>query len=189
MRLPSLCLDQAGQPMTFEVQRHKPDKSFDTVTLTVIPDAAQPWTDVFFPGEPLKVPGLGLAFPVRTRIKKIVPDSPAAKAGLKVGDMINALGLTRTATGKPTIKTDVFNFTDELPDWPRVFAVLQKLPRQAVRLTVNNAEEPITITPEPDPSWFHPFRGVQLRDLVRNLPPQSLPDALRAGSTRRSIMS
>ncbi|MBV8317289.1 MAG: site-2 protease family protein [Planctomycetaceae bacterium] len=181
MRLPSLCLDQAGQTMTFEVQRHKPDGGLETKTLTATPDATQPWVDFFFPGEPLKVPGLGLAYPVRATIKEVVPDSPAARAGLKVGDVINSLAFTRAATGKPTGKTEVLNFSDELPDWPRVFAALQTRVRQEVLLTVNNAEAPIRITPEADSTWFHPLRGLRLLGLVRALPPQSLPDALRRG--------
>ena len=146
------------------------------------PDATPPWVESFFPGEPLKVPGLGLAYPVRTRIKAVVPDSPAAKAGLKVGDVINSLAShPRRPPAKPTGKTEVLNFSDELPDWPRVFAALQTRPKQEVQLTVNNAEAPIRITPEPDPTWFHPLRGLRFLGLVRALPPQSLPDALRRG--------
>ena len=47
--------------------------------------------------EPVDVAGLGLCYPVRTRVVAVRPDSPAAKAGLKPGDVINALD---TAAGQ-----------------------------------------------------------------------------------------
>ena len=39
----------------------------------------------------LDVPGLGLCLPIRTRIVAVKPDSPADRAGLKPGDVINAM--------------------------------------------------------------------------------------------------
>ena len=38
--------------------------------------------------------GLGLCYPIRPQVVAVRPDSPAAKAGLKPGDVINSLSLT-----------------------------------------------------------------------------------------------
>ncbi len=46
---------------------------------------------VLRPGEPVDLAGLGLCYPIRTRVVAVRPDSPAAKAGIKPGDVINAL--------------------------------------------------------------------------------------------------
>ena len=45
LRLPSICYDNAGKPMTIEVERTAADGSKTSQTLTVIPDDTPPWTD------------------------------------------------------------------------------------------------------------------------------------------------
>jgi regulator of sigma E protease len=58
---------------------------------------------------------------------------------------------------------------------------LQNLPLQEVELTVNHASKPIRITPEPDPNWSNPNRGLLFYPLVRMAPPQTFSAALRSG--------
>ncbi len=185
MRLPSLCYEKAGKEMTFEVERIGSDKAPTIVTLKVTPDDTPPWTELAFPNEPLKVPGLGLAYPVRPRIIAIKEGSPAAKVGLKVGDVISSLTPLPPPSDKEnekeTAKPIEWKFDEKTPDWPRAFSVLQLLPRQGVELTVNNSKAPIPITPEPDPTWFHPLRGLKFRPEIIHLPPQSVGVALRRG--------
>ncbi|MGE5755192.1 MAG: RIP metalloprotease RseP [Planctomycetaceae bacterium] len=181
MRLPSLCYAGAGKEMTFEVERVGSDKAPTIVTLKVTPDDTPPWTELAFPNEPLKVPGLGLAYPVRTRIVAIEEGSPAAKVGLKVGDVISSLTFPPPHSDTEKAKPIELKFDERSPDWPRAFSVLQLLPRQGVELTVNNSEAPIPITPEPDPTWFHPLRGLRFRPEIIHLPPQGVGVALRRG--------
>ncbi|MGZ3471960.1 MAG: site-2 protease family protein, partial [Isosphaeraceae bacterium] len=45
VRLPSICYDNAGKPMTIEVERTAADGSKTSQTLTVIPDDTPPWID------------------------------------------------------------------------------------------------------------------------------------------------
>ncbi len=177
---------KASESMTFEVKRPGTVGAGSIVTLTAMPDDTPPWIEPTFPNEPLKVAGLGLAYPVRTRILAIKEGSPAARAGLKVGDVISTLTLlpppAEQQEGKAKEKTKPIElkFDETTPDWPRAFTTLQLLPRQAVDLTVNNAKTPITITPEPDPNWFHPLRGFQFQPEVINTP-QPLAVAIRRG--------
>jgi regulator of sigma E protease len=202
MRLPSDCYEKAGQPMTFELSRTEPGGPPKTVTVTVTPDDTPPWTEVAFPNEPLDVPGIGVAYHVRTKIESVEPGSPAAKAGLKRGDVINALTLPSVdseaeAEGekKPTglsavlawwfgtkaAKPVVLSFDEKARDWPRAFQTLQLQPRRALQLKVNNSNKPVAITPEPVENWFHTLRGLQFELKVQTSPPLDVAAALRRG--------
>ena len=67
MRLPTIVAENAGQPMTFEVERPEPGQpQAKTVTLTVTPDDRSRLDRAGLrSNEPLEVPGLGLAYHVR----------------------------------------------------------------------------------------------------------------------------
>ncbi len=188
MKLPDICYRNAGKATTFEIERSEPGKATPVTTeIKVVPDDTPPWTEhVLSPalGEPLEIPGLGLAYPVRTKITAITPDSPAAKAGLKVGDVINAMTLPPkpSSNGKKTEKPEPIEFTDAHPNWAATFAALQVLPLREVQLTVNGSNVPISLTPAPDPNWFHPMRGLQFMGLIRNVPPLGAMAALRRGA-------
>ncbi len=124
-------------------------------------------------------------------VEAVAPDSPAAKAGLKKGDTINAMTLVpskppkqndeKKSKGKAEAASKPLEFKEDSPDWASAFDLLQVLPRQAVQLTVNRSNKPITITPEVDPDWNNPLRGLQFQVLFRKLPPQSAQVALKRG--------
>jgi regulator of sigma E protease len=194
MRLPSIVAASAGTPMTFEVERREPGQDeLRRVTLTATPDDSPVWIDPVSPtGKPLAVPGLGLAYHVRAHVEEVKPDSPAARAGLKPGDTINALKFVPIKPGAEQPKTEqekeradllarAIEFKDDSPNWPYAFTLLQVYPLHAVQLTVNQASKPITLTPAPVENWFHPLRGLQFQGLVRQLPPQLLSVALKRG--------
>jgi regulator of sigma E protease len=186
MRLPTLVFENAGKEMTFEVERREPGlEQPKNVELTATPDDSPPWTEPILPGEPLEIPGLGLAYPVVPHVQSVVPDSPAAKAGLKQGDTINAMTLFPPEGTPPRRKgkaqSQQYEFKEESPEWPSAFYELQLLPRQSVQLTVNHSNKPITIRPEPDPTWYNPLRGFRHQALFRQLPPQSPGVALKRG--------
>jgi len=183
MRLPTLCYENAGKPMTFEVERPEAGNPPKTLTLTVTPDDAPPWVEMALSDEPLDLPGIGVAFPVRTRIEAVAPGSPAEKAGLKPGDVINALTFPplksekEKGAGKPYEMT----FDDKSRGWATAFQILQLRPLSAVTLRVNNADKTVSITPAPDPTWHHPLRGEQFQVLTRRSPTLSITGALRRG--------
>jgi regulator of sigma E protease len=186
MRLPDLCYEHAGRPMTFEVERAAPGQAPETKALTATPDASPPWTEYALPTNidlPLDIPGLGLAYHVRTRIVAVTPGSPAEKARLKVGDVLNSITLPtpRTSKGKAKEKPEPIVFDDKRPNWPSAFILLQRLPKGPVQLTVNGSKVPITLTPEPQPKWFNTLRGLQFDTLVRPIPPQPPAEALQRG--------
>ncbi len=192
MHLPTYCYEHAGQPVTFEVERVNPGVGVKKVTLEATPDDSLVWTEFPFKGEPLDVPGLGLVYPVRTKVESVTPDSPAAKAGIKPGDVINALTFESTRKKfkpwrwpfslvfKNEPEPDV-TFDEESTNWAFAFQAIQLRPREPIDLRVNNADALVRITPEPVASWPHPLRGEQFQILTRRTPPMTIATALSRG--------
>ena len=202
IRLPTIVSEAAGRPLTFEVQRPgKSGKPDEVVTLTATPDASPTWTENVLAAEPLEVPGLGLAFEVRPEVARVIEGSPAAKAGLKPGDVLRSMTLTypEEVKGKKKPRSLTFLFGvpakgEPEPDveqvgWPSAFAMIQAgpgnpsivAPEPEVKFTLVGSKTPISIRPEPDPTWFHPQRGLQFDILQKSAPPLGLVEATRRG--------
>ena len=180
MTLPTLCFANAGKTMNFEVRRESSPQGA-LIPLTVTPDDAPPWTELPMPEEPLDVPGIGLAYHVRALIAAVKPGSPAEKAGLKPGNIINAMTLPAEPDDKKPPKP--ISFDDKTPNWPSAFQVLQRMlqPGESVSLKVDNSDKLVTVKPEPDPTWFIPTRGLQLQEYYVMTPPLSVVDSLKRG--------
>jgi regulator of sigma E protease len=194
IKLPEECYASAGTPMVFEVERDDKGSGRKTLIFSVTPDDTPPRTSFALPGEAVDVAGLGLCYPIRTRIAQVRPDSPASSADLKSGDVINALSIPpkpgresggfwawlarKFSWGK---SAPTFEFKEPSPGWYSVFMDLQALPVQELELVVNNASRPRKITPEIDLKWYNPWRGLHFRVRVHKLPPQDLASALRSG--------
>jgi regulator of sigma E protease len=184
MRLPTECYDSAGKPMTFEVQRPEEGAAPRALTLTVTPDDSPPWTDMTpwtalaLRNLPLDVPGIGLAYHVRTKVVAVAPGSPAARAGLKPGDVINGMTLPPADGEKAPVK---LTFDEKEPGWASAFQLLQLRPPGPVTFRVNNSSANLSITPEPADQWFYPLRGLQFQYLTREVPPLGVTAALRRG--------
>jgi regulator of sigma E protease len=192
MRLPGRCFASAGKPMTFEIERESGAGTRQTLVLTATPDDTPPRTKTAVRiGEPVDLAGLGLCYPIRPHVLAVRPDSPAAKAGIKPGDVINTLA--RPKDVKPTgiiawfrhlfnwDKPEPLEFKDGSHSWFEVFMDLQYLPVREVELTVNNASQPKKITPEVDSSWLNPTRGFLFQGLFHKLPGQDVTTAMRSG--------
>ena len=187
MRLPDEARSSAGKPMTLTVERPEDGKPSSTVEVRVTPDASPIWVEPFdrerLRPVPLDVPGLGLALAIEPRIAAVAEGSPAARAGLKVGDSLRSMIITPTkgdeekSKPKPiTIKLD-----GKVSGWPLAFVAIQELPWELIEITTDKAEQPIKVNPKVDPSRFHPLRGLVFFPLIRKLPPLGLVDALGRG--------
>lgn len=189
LRLPQECYRSAAKPMTFEVERAGPGGEPKTFTLTATPTAAPPKTGPIFPNEPIDAPGLGLCYSVRTRVVAVAPGSPAAKAGIKPGDLVTGITIPTSAVeqrgdrskSKPKPKPKTIDLDASTPGWFSVLASLQGLPKGPVEIVVNRASKPLSITPEPDPTWPYPDRGLQFGPVIRKMPALAIGPALRAG--------
>ena len=191
IQLPGLCFASAGKSMTFEVERDGGAGKRRTETLTVTPDDIPPRTKLVLPGEPVDLTGLGLCYPIRTRVVAVRPGTPAARAGVKPGDLIDAIVLppgkttgffawVRRVLGWDKAERTI-DFKRESPGWFSALMGLQHEPAKDIEMTVNSASQPYKITPEIDQDWPNPTRGLRFRAMVRTLPPQDLASALRSG--------
>jgi regulator of sigma E protease len=192
MRLPSEVYEKAGKPMSFEIDRPAAGGTKVRQTITVTPDDTPPWTEPVYSNEALEIPGLGLCYPVTTHVVGVVPDSPAARAGLKPGDVINAMtfpprqqpevpGANSGKSQAPAAKPETITFDDASPAWVRAFWMLQTSPPTPVSLVVNKASSPVEITAQTQDRWYFPSRGLAFFPLFRKLPPQEIGAALRRG--------
>ena len=186
MRLPILCREHAGEALTFEVERTAADGSPKVETITATPDDSPPW-DWTPLADVVDVPGLGLCYPVSTKVAAVRPDSPAARAGLKPGDVVNAMILkpakSARESGKKSSGGDseaTLNFDDGSSKWVQAFGTLQ-VKKYDVALVVNKASKPTPIEPEVDPTWHYPDRGLRFLGLRTKMPPQPIASALRLG--------
>jgi regulator of sigma E protease len=187
MRWPDLCCATAGRPMVFEVDRAGVDGGRKTESITVIPDDT-PVSGEMQAGREVDIPGLGLSFPIATRVAAVKPDSPAARAGIKPGDVINSMILkpskaTKETAGRPATpgRAETLNFDDGSDGWVGAFWYLQFQPGRDVELVVNKASQPVAIRPEPEDDWSFSSRGLRFLLLRRELPPQPIASALRRG--------
>jgi regulator of sigma E protease len=148
------------------------------VTIQVAPVRPAMFSSFHSPGAPLAVNAVGIAYHVGNEVVGVVPDSPAAKAGLKVGDKIIVAKITYPPDSKGNVedRLDV-RFVEDEPGWlgrlvRSVFGGGEKEPRvepswpmlvdavqlaadgTKVELTVKRSgeEEPRTVTLEPAPS-------------------------------------
>ncbi len=185
LRLPTLCYQQAGKPISFEIERDLASGERRTETISVTPDDTPPRVKLVMENEPVDVTGIGFCYPVRNVVTAVRPDSPADKAGIKAGDVVKAMKVKyKPLPGKTTpasALTETIQFSDQSTDWFRAFAKLQLQPFDDVELTVSSAPKPIKVMPEIDPTWFHPSRGLQFMPQFRRLPPQPFSVAIRSG--------
>jgi len=189
MQLPVFCFVKAGTPVTFEIQRQVASGELKTESITVVPDDAVPRLEPIFPDEPLDVAGLGLCYPINTRVAAVRPSSPAARAEIKPGDLISSLTLPAVAArpasagrrARAASKALTIEFNESSPAWFTAFGKLQDRPIQEVELKLNKASKAISLAPEPDPSWYNPTRGLRFAQTFRKVPPQDFTTALRSG--------
>jgi regulator of sigma E protease len=181
LRLPTLMHERSGSTIAIEVERPEPGAKPRLVSFQVTPDATLPWLELTTPSAPLEVAGLGLAYHLQPKIVEVRPGSPAAKAGLKAGDVLSTMTLPSHQIGKVKTKPIPLEIGPDKTSWASAWQQVQLVPLAPVVLTVNNAKAPISITPEPVAGWFNPQRGEQFQFLLQKMPPLGAQAALQKG--------
>jgi regulator of sigma E protease len=185
MRLPDYAHDHAGRPIALVILRQVDGKE-TRVETTATPDDSPIWTAPVDPESrliPLDVPGLGIALAIEPKVAAVAEDSPAARAGIKAGDSLRSMILTfaKEEGEKSKPKPVTIPLDGKVGGWPLAFAVIQEFPAESLELTTDKSDKPIKITPEVDPTRFHPHRGLVFQALLRKMPPLGLADALNRG--------
>ena len=176
LRLPSITASKAGEPTPLIVVRGGEER-----TVEVTPNSGASWTPTVFPDSPLGVDAIGLAMAVSPVIAEVRDDSPAARAGLKAGQTIMAVDLTRPADDGEKQKTQTVTLGDEY-SWPYLFDLFQRGAFARIALHVSEVDRPVPLKPVPVADWSFPDRGLQLMPDQAPLPPMPMGDAVgRAG--------
>ncbi|MDZ4658181.1 MAG: site-2 protease family protein [Bythopirellula sp.] len=122
--------------------------------------------------DPLSVPALGIAYRVLNRVNQVIPESPAALAGMKSGDVVTQVEFDPALEKKGFPKKISFNEQGG-HNWPVFMQSLQNLPADAkIKLTYQRGDETLTaeLTPQVVPGSFEPELGFQfdpIRDIRR----------------------
>ncbi len=190
LRLPDLVQDLADrdQPIALTVQRRGA-----TLTVAIEPKEIQgrgTWVESS-PGKaihPMPFPALGFNYAVDPIITGVQPDGPAAKTGLKPGQVI-----TEVAFFSPDLlKPERFPINDQ-SHWPRAFWAMQHLKLTRLEITVKDEQQgslTVNIQPEPDPTWPYPSRGLKLENEMSEKVAEGFLEAVRLGlrDTKRFVI-
>ena len=131
---------------------------------------------------PLSITALGLAIEVDAVVAEVAAGSPAAAAGIAVGDRILEANYFEADEDAPLEKG--IPLADEA-NWPAVTAMLQRLPEDTrIQLRVSSAdgqERTVAIAPEDASDRFVVDRGLVFEPVYRMMKAGSVAGAFRRG--------
>jgi regulator of sigma E protease len=160
MLLPDQLRRRAGETITLTIDREGSGAPIDIpVTLRRVDWYEHPHRE----NNPLSIPELGIAYRVLNRVDRVIPGSPAEKAGIQPGEMIQQATIFPPDAGlvKDKLKQSEINidFDEKNQNWPCFFYTLQKVhPSSPVVLELNNKRKARMET-ELAADWFNPDRG------------------------------
>jgi len=128
--------------------------------------------NAIYPGDPMSIPVLGVAYQVGNRIVGLEPDSPAATARVPSDavvaratilpadkDAIKKHGLEKIVAAGGNSKVKIELHDKESKNWPFFFYALQSmLPGSQIELELNDGQK-FTLEPAAVADWHNPNRG------------------------------
>jgi regulator of sigma E protease len=138
------------------------------------------------PSSPMSIPELGIAYRVDCRIEALEPDSPAAKAGLKVGEVIEAIRFEEWDSERRQAVPGSQWYDLDLDQWAWSFARLERddFKQVTFRLKRDNQPVEITVAAGPDKTWPMAERGLILMPDFRLQKADGLGSAIVMGFER-----
>lgn len=192
MRLTEYFSEHAGQEVKVTVSRAVKDGSQETVTLSMVPVAVDPWSEPPQFSCPPSIPSIGAAFDLLPVVFHVDPDSPADKAGIKKRDEVTRVVFTRPDGDVPADrgreKVEEFKIDAKNNNWAHAFWLMQSGFRtRKVTLTVKGSDgnpRDVEISPQPVDDWYLPTtRGINLETLMFLVQEKELPAAARKGAS------
>lgn len=188
LELPNLLAALHGQDVKLEVLREQPTGKPETVALSVVPLDLPGWLDQpEHHKAPLSVPALGMAFNCSVNILVVAPGSPADVAGIKPGEEISRVAITRRQLTPEAEATELeLKFEDPKANWAYALWQMQWADDSPVVLEVvgeDGKERSVRVTPlrNPKRNWFLPIRGTQHLPLIQTRQAEGIIEALQMG--------
>jgi regulator of sigma E protease len=138
--------------------------------------------------EPKEISSMGIAYQITNHVVQVIPDSPAAKAGIRPGATVISAELVPPSRPAPVgdeivQQSITIKFAADKPNWACFYDALQStLPGTTVKLTLaDDAEfelEPAAVADE----WY-PDRGFRFTELLVMHRATSFSNALSLGAT------
>jgi regulator of sigma E protease len=165
------------------------------VTVAIHVDDVPAWLEPpRSPDTPLLIPSLGLAFYLKPIIMNVEDGMPAEKNGVVANERILKIVLrlpkdVKSGGDENEIEIDFSekgNEGDVTANWAYAFWLMQVYPTWDVILTVSNKKgkvRQVPITPERDPQWFLPIRGIRLTVLTQSMQADGVGQSLSMGLT------
>jgi regulator of sigma E protease len=182
MTLPARLRPLAGQTVTLTIDREGLTAPLDfPVTLRRVDWIDQPQMK----NNLLPVPELGIAYRVLNRVDQVLPGSPAEKADIQPGEMVQMATISppenqlqeEISQSKITI-----SFDEKNQNWPFFFYKLQMCyPGSPVELVLNNNRK-ATLLAENAADWFNPDRGFLFEPETSLRKAQSFAQAIHLGA-------
>jgi regulator of sigma E protease len=191
LELPDYFYNHRQDEIKVKISRKPPEGNATETELTVRPEDRPGWAYLALgPNVPFDVPSIGLAYHMVPTIVKVLPDSPAAKAGIQAGDYLKKIEFLPPPEGvKDGLGTETFEvIIDETEaegqrNWAYAFRLMQITPARDVKLTMTNGRE-FTITPEASSEWFLPDnRGIRLEPMTEWQQADRFLEAVQMGIT------
>ena len=160
----------AGQEVEIGVKRTvEGSPKLESATIKLIPNDTPAWIDSpQLEGTPLSIPSIGVAYHLTSNVLKVVEGSPAAKAGVREGSILESVKLEsenetfKSLEGESAVEIDFKDSTQKSMAY--VFWQLQNLPDAKVTLKFKNDEKSYALKPVPSvDGWCVPERGIIFR--------------------------
>ncbi|MBU4270759.1 MAG: site-2 protease family protein [Planctomycetes bacterium] len=186
MLLPDWLRRRAGETVDLTVQRKGAEEQIAVpVRLRRPMDYSPPASN-----SPVSSSALGIAYLVLNRVDRVIEGSPAAKAGLRPGDLITYAELlppddeTLEKLKLEGQATEEVEFDEKKRNWPWLISLLQQLaPGTKVKLTFlrQGDEKTVDLTPVESEDWFNQERGFRFELMSFDRKAESLGDAFALG--------
>lgn len=191
LQLPDYFAAHAGQEVRLSVKREVSGGNPTIEEVSLVPDDRPAWIErpMGVDDCPISLTAIGVAVHVLHHVVAVDPDGPAAKAGIKKDDNIQAMKLDPPdAASQKKPKSDPIEFSEKNRDWPLAFWLIQQSPEWKITLTVKSqgAEEARTveIVPEEVADWYLPMRGLAMQTLTRTRKAENIGEAVQLGFRR-----
>lgn len=178
----------AGEEVEIRVKRTVAGSpELEEVTVKLTPDDTPAWIEYpFSDGTPLGIPSIGVAYHLTSNVLKVVPGSPAAKAGVPEGGVLESVVIKSENEMlkkiSPVSSTELKFVDTSKKSMAYAFWQLQEVPDAKVTLKFQGDDKTYTLAPVPaKEEWYISQRGIFLQPQSQPLIADSWGDAFRMG--------